>query len=507
MLPVHTPLFFSSPSQTATTTTRWLQYGRWLSLLQLSLPSKWSSAPKKGSGSLGSFHYVSTLVINPVLNPICSDCPGRHWLWLHPFNFITLLLGPRFPPRGWFAHFDARFSQYAKEGATILSGVIFGSFTPTFLVSDPEGLKAITSDRHTFAKDLSAYEHVNIYGKSLVTTDGDEWRRHLHVAGPAFSEANNALVYRETRRLILEWFATEFDGSSQLPVDPTKPGEVPRTMQVDVLAKMTQATLHIISSAGFGMRAHWSAYSDPHANLKNAGRITPTTLIPFHTALELTLSNLFLRMLAPTFLYKLPFGIRIPGLSDKLDIASASFASMKTHMERVVEGVKRGEEQSVVERGEEEMQEEAQASDLLRRLVKANLAMEEEGSKNGEKGTLTEVSFSDQPTWERPNANTQTRANSSATFSYVVFFISPICRMLSIRLTPNPNRCSSSPGTRPPPTPSPSRSSSSPSTQTSNAASAPNPSPSGPQTPSCTRPRTRRTTTSSCTRWRSSGRC
>jgi hypothetical protein len=69
--------------------------------------------------------------------------------------------------------------------------------TPVFLVSDVKGMKQITSDHHTFVKDLSAYEHVNIYGRSLVSTDGNEWRRHLTVARPPFSESNNAMVWRE----------------------------------------------------------------------------------------------------------------------------------------------------------------------------------------------------------------------------------------------------------------------------------------------------------------------
>lgn len=262
--------------------------------------------------------------------------------------------------------------EYAKEGTTILSGILFGSMTPVFLVSDVDGMKQITSDRHTFAKDLSAYEHVNIYGHSLVSTDGNEWRRHLTVAGPAFSESNNAMVWRETRRLMLEWFSTEYEET---------PGS---TAQVDVLAKMTQATLHVIAAAGFGMRASWSAFSDPHVKgpaLEAVRRKGDSVLLPFHTALEQTLSNLFVRMLAPSFLYTLPF--RVPVLSDTLAIASAAFTSLKTHMGRMVDCVKRGE---AVEENAEGLEHEEMASDLLKRLVEAN----EREKKGSGKGSLTE---------------------------------------------------------------------------------------------------------------------
>ena len=244
--------------------------------------------------------------------------------------------------------------------------------TPVFLVADVEGMKQITSDRHTFGKDLSSYEHVNIFGRSIVTSDGNEWRKHLTVAGPAFSESNNAMVWRETRRLVKEWFATEYDDT---------PGS---SVKVDVLAKMTQATLHVIAAAGFGMRAKWTEFNDPHARgpvleaVKSKG---DSVMLPFHTALEQTLENLFVRMLAPSFMYTLPF--RVPVLSDMLAVASAAFSSFEKHMRRVVESVKDG--QAVAENAEG-LEEEEKASDLLKRLVEAN----EQEKKGKDKGSLTE---------------------------------------------------------------------------------------------------------------------
>ena len=244
--------------------------------------------------------------------------------------------------------------------------------TPVFLVSDVDGMKQITSDRHTFAKDLSSYEHVNIYGRSLVSTDGNEWRRHLAAAGPAFSESNNAMVWRETRRLVQEWFATEY---TETPGSST---------QVDVLAKMTQATLHVIAAAGFGMRASWSAFNDPHVKgpaLEAVRRKGDSVLLPFHTALEQTLSNLFVRMLAPSFMYTLPF--HVPVLSDTLAVASAAFRSLQTHMQRMVDCVRKGD---AVEENADGLEQEEMASDLLKRLVQAN----EEEKKGKDKGSLTE---------------------------------------------------------------------------------------------------------------------
>ncbi len=78
-----------------------------------------------------------------------------------------------------------------------------------YWLADAEALRIVTSDRHTFRKEVEAvrspsfqlimitnvalctkYEVLNIYGKSVLTTEGDEWRRHLAIAGPSFNEVH-----------------------------------------------------------------------------------------------------------------------------------------------------------------------------------------------------------------------------------------------------------------------------------------------------------------------------
>lgn len=46
-----------------------------------------------------------------------SNSPGRlHWTIVSPLTALVILVGKRFPPRGWFMHYDARFSREWGHG-------------------------------------------------------------------------------------------------------------------------------------------------------------------------------------------------------------------------------------------------------------------------------------------------------------------------------------------------------------------------------------------------------
>ena len=44
------------------------------------------------------------------------------------------------------------------------------------------------------------------YGPSLGMTGNDEWRKHKRIAGPSFTENNNALVWESTTEIIFGYF-------------------------------------------------------------------------------------------------------------------------------------------------------------------------------------------------------------------------------------------------------------------------------------------------------------
>ena len=45
-----------------------------------------------------------------------------------------------------------------------------------------------------------------MYGPSIAISDHHEWRKHRRIAGPSFTESNNALVWESTIKVILGYF-------------------------------------------------------------------------------------------------------------------------------------------------------------------------------------------------------------------------------------------------------------------------------------------------------------
>ena len=108
---------------------------------------------------------------------------------LPPIKYITGGMGPKSN--------DARRKQqtYAELNSTIQGTVT--AFNPhiQLRVADTVTIKAITGDRKQYPKPLEMYRILAVYGENVVVTEGDEWRLHHKIVGPAFSETTNALSW------------------------------------------------------------------------------------------------------------------------------------------------------------------------------------------------------------------------------------------------------------------------------------------------------------------------
>jgi cytochrome P450 len=85
----------------------------------------------------------------------------------------------------------SRFLAYKKFGATSIASVRISAAQQLFWFADPEAIKLVASDRHTFQKDIVSYEMINIYGGNVVSVEGSNWKRHRSVAMSAFNEASS----------------------------------------------------------------------------------------------------------------------------------------------------------------------------------------------------------------------------------------------------------------------------------------------------------------------------
>ncbi|KAG6831703.1 hypothetical protein H0H87_004358 [Tephrocybe sp. NHM501043] len=237
---------------------------------------------------------------------------------LHPFYTLALVLGPYFPFEGYMGYYFAKFSFFHKFQSTCLSSVTFWNAVPTFWLSDADAIKTVHASRNAFPKEVEAYETINIYGPNMVGTEGIEWKRHRHVANSAFNEANNAFVWRETIRVVDEWFE-EIDNAKQ-----NAPGET----SVDLLKDLTQVTLLVIASAGFGHRVSFKEdlNTDP----------PPGQKLAFRPAVTATLHHVLIKAIIPKALWNLSDRMYLPLISPLVTSCRESFAALGFHMHEVI---------------------------------------------------------------------------------------------------------------------------------------------------------------------------
>ena len=82
------------------------------------------------------------------------------------------------------------FLVYKKFGVTSFASVRLSTAQQFFWLADSEAVKLVSSDRHTFQKNVVEYEIINIYGRNLLSTEGSDWKRHRSIAMSAFNEVS-----------------------------------------------------------------------------------------------------------------------------------------------------------------------------------------------------------------------------------------------------------------------------------------------------------------------------
>jgi cytochrome P450 len=84
---------------------------------------------------------------------------------------------------------------------------------------------------------------MDIFGRSILTSEGLEWKRHKRVVGPSFSEKSNRLVFEESLRQV----------EGMLDVWVSRAGNTKQEMRIGRLAvDMATLSFHVICAAGFG---------------------------------------------------------------------------------------------------------------------------------------------------------------------------------------------------------------------------------------------------------------
>lgn len=153
-------------------------------------------------------------------------------------------------------------------------------------VADPEAISQITTRRNDFPKPIEIYGSVDLFGKNVVTTEGQNWRHHRRITSPPFTERNNVLVWQESLHQA-QSMMTGWMGHGRESSGPLK----------DVAAESMRLSLHVISRAGFGVRLEW-----PHE--EGSVQIPEGHTLSYKQALESLLINIIVVMLTPKWILR-----------------------------------------------------------------------------------------------------------------------------------------------------------------------------------------------------------
>jgi cytochrome P450 len=245
--------------------------------------------------------------------------------------------------------------------------------TDTFLVvspggivmytCDPDVVNAITTRRNDFPKPTAIYTLLDVYGRNVVTSEGNHWRMHRKAISPSFTEKNNHLVWRETidqaSTMLSTWLGPDKKGDRTVDRVPDD------TMRL---------SLHVISRAGFGRRLKWP---EADANIlvddyKDSSKIqnTEDDVAEGHTmsytyAIHCLLDNILFQLLIPRWVLK-----NVP--IKRLNKASEAYQEWGNYMKEALDW-KRKE----VEVGKAT---ESESMDIMGQLVRSQMQIKNDAS-------------------------------------------------------------------------------------------------------------------------------
>lgn len=207
-----------------------------------------------------------------------------------------------------------------KYGDTYMLVGLNGTFLRT---ANAELINQIVVRKADFTKPVEGYKIVDIFGRSMLTQEGLEWRRHRKVVGPSFSEKSNKLVFEESLR----------QAESMMELWSSQGKNTEENMRVqNTAADAATLSLHVICAAGFGVPQLWPGESEEklQGNVLpgfNTFQLSGDHTLPFKDSLSLLLKNILWLVAFPPWLLSRYF---LPSKNEWLTQGTES-SPFKTH--------------------------------------------------------------------------------------------------------------------------------------------------------------------------------
>ncbi|KAJ3552189.1 hypothetical protein NM688_g4282 [Phlebia brevispora] len=226
-------------------------------------------------------------------------------IFMNPVPYIT---------KGSFDPWLSKYADFAKYGVDILSSItMLPNVGIYFTVADPAAIKEITIHRLRFPKPVKYYRVLTFFGRNIVASEFDEWKRFRKIAAPAFSERNNKLVWDETVRIMQDLFNNVWGAQSAIEVDHAVEVTLP-------------IALFVIGVAGFGRRISW----------KDDLVVPAGHQMAFKDALHIVSTDVFMKFLVPDWILNM-------GLTKHMRDVKVAFDELESYMLEMIRARKTAE--------------------------------------------------------------------------------------------------------------------------------------------------------------------
>ncbi|KAK5074652.1 putative P450 monooxygenase [Lithohypha guttulata] len=269
--------------------------------------------------------------------------------------------------------YDYRHEVFKRVGHDTFLSVAPGGIV--LYTCEPAVISQITTRRNDFPKPTHIYTSLDIYGKNVVTTERDAWRRHRKATSPPFTEKNNHLVWdesiRQAKAMLSDWLGKDSKGGQKID---------------RVMDDTMRLSLNVISAAGFGRTMDWptadtlaaSKEADGYVDtskIKNEDRdIDPGHSMSYTYAIHCLLDNILLQFLIPRWLL-----VRLPGATPRK--ANEAYHEWGNYMKELLSKKKEDIESGVAN---------VETNDILTQLVKQQLVNQSQDKDIKSKNQLTE---------------------------------------------------------------------------------------------------------------------
>ncbi|KAF8161201.1 cytochrome P450 [Crassisporium funariophilum] len=202
--------------------------------------------------------------------------------------------------------FEDKHSTFRAAGWDITSTVsAFPQALTTIVLADAAAIKEVTSARARFPKPVEQYSSLTFFGRNIVASEGEEWKKYRKISAPAFSDRNNKLVWDETVKIMDGLFNDLWAGRDVISVDHA----------VDITLPIA---LFVIGVAGFGKQISW----------RDEAAIPAGHTMSYKDALHVVSTDIFLKVFVPDWAL---------GLTKRLRTVKTAFEELQAYMSEMIQ--------------------------------------------------------------------------------------------------------------------------------------------------------------------------